>query len=167
MSLALIDHWQLPEALELIRTLQPLVREWNLHICLGGGVLNKGESKKDLDLFILPLGGKPTPNYEKAKGFLETLWGKGEKLFPNLENYDPELVTDGRPPLRVTLPTATADDLPVQANANPFLDGTTRGTITYTPTPVALVPETRRNEIYKGGAFKYDFGGLRIDVFFL
>lgn len=50
-------RWTLPEALSLIRQLQPLIREKNYHITLGGGVLNTGESDKDLDLFIVPLNG--------------------------------------------------------------------------------------------------------------
>jgi hypothetical protein len=47
--------WNLDEALELIRELQPKVRELGYHVLLGGGVLNEGKSDKDLDLFFIPL----------------------------------------------------------------------------------------------------------------
>lgn len=49
--------WKMANALALIRDLQPLVREFGYHLLLGGGVLNKGESKKDLDLYFAPLSG--------------------------------------------------------------------------------------------------------------
>ena len=45
--------WTLLEALKIVRMLQPVIRPMGYHITLGGGVLNKGISKKDLDLFIL------------------------------------------------------------------------------------------------------------------
>lgn len=49
--------WNLVEALELIREIQSKIRELDYHILLGGGVLNKGTSEKDLDLFFIPLNG--------------------------------------------------------------------------------------------------------------
>lgn len=45
--------WTLQKALTLIRDIQPTVHELGYHVTLGGGVLNNGESKKDLDIFIL------------------------------------------------------------------------------------------------------------------
>lgn len=47
--------WTLPRALALIRSLQPLAHAIGFHICLGGGVLNKGWSNKDLDLYFIPM----------------------------------------------------------------------------------------------------------------
>lgn len=47
--------WTLTEALALVRDLQPISREYGYHLTLGGGVLNKGYSVKDLDLWWLPL----------------------------------------------------------------------------------------------------------------
>lgn len=47
--------WTLDEALNLIREIQPQLRLQNYHVTLGGGVLNKGNSIKDLDLYFLPL----------------------------------------------------------------------------------------------------------------
>lgn len=67
--------WELKEALELIRNLQPQTRQFNYHLCLGGGVLNKGQSEKDLDLFFLPMG-KDQKGKELVE-WLTKLWGKG------------------------------------------------------------------------------------------
>lgn len=52
--------WTLQQAVELIQELEPAVRELNYHITLGGSVLHKGSSDKDLDLFIVPLNGFPS-----------------------------------------------------------------------------------------------------------
>ncbi len=45
--------WTLEEALILVRALQPTAWQYGYHLCLGGGVLNKGVSSKDLDLYFL------------------------------------------------------------------------------------------------------------------
>lgn len=47
--------WYLAQALHIIRQLQPQLKPYGYHVCLGGSVLNKGESEKDLDLYFLPL----------------------------------------------------------------------------------------------------------------
>lgn len=47
--------WELGDALGVIRELQREVRLLDFHVTLGGGVLNTGQSDKDLDLFVLPL----------------------------------------------------------------------------------------------------------------
>lgn len=59
--------------MELIQALQPEVREFNYHICLGGGVLNTGASDKDLDLFILPLNGTEPDRGGLMKYLIDTL----------------------------------------------------------------------------------------------
>jgi hypothetical protein len=46
--------WTLEGAQELIATIQPKIRALNYHVALGGGVLNRGYSDKDLDLYFLP-----------------------------------------------------------------------------------------------------------------
>jgi hypothetical protein len=84
------DYWTLEEALELIRGLQSKTRDFNYHLCLGGGVLNTGESKKDLDLFFLPLdnGKQSLPDWLLT--YLETLWGKSEDLIKSNPAYEAE-----------------------------------------------------------------------------
>lgn len=47
--------WKLKDGLALVRKLQPETRQFGYHLTLGGGVLNTGKSRKDLDLFFLPL----------------------------------------------------------------------------------------------------------------
>lgn len=47
--------WTLDEALDIIRRIQPKLKEINYHVCLGGGVQNNGSSDHDLDLYFLPL----------------------------------------------------------------------------------------------------------------
>ena len=70
------DKWTLAEALALIRVLQPDIRRFNYHLCLGGGVLNKGWSAHDLDLYFMPMGapGKPI-NPTGLEKWLTELWG--------------------------------------------------------------------------------------------
>ncbi len=46
--------WTLEQGLSLVRDLQPLCHALSFHVALGGGVINKGESRKDLDLYFLP-----------------------------------------------------------------------------------------------------------------
>lgn len=67
--------WTMADALALIRDLQPLVWELDYHVMLGGGVLNKGESEKDLDLFFSPLTGYE-PRFDKLFILLESVFGR-------------------------------------------------------------------------------------------
>lgn len=76
--------WTLNDALALVRALQPKTRDFSYHLALGGGVLNTGKSKKDVDLYFLPLdnNGKPSD----AKGLVAWLtkeWGQPETLGGN------------------------------------------------------------------------------------
>lgn len=79
--------WTLEDGLRLIRILQPKAKEYGYHIALGGGVLNKGESKKDLDLYFLTLdNGKKTPACDNLVAWLEEMWGNGK----DIDNYAKE-----------------------------------------------------------------------------
>ncbi len=46
--------WTIEDALMWIRRMQPELSSVGYHVALGGGVLNKGFSMKDLDLYLLP-----------------------------------------------------------------------------------------------------------------
>lgn len=46
--------WTLEQGLELARKLEPLAIECGFHIAVGGGVMLRGSSNKDLDLFFYP-----------------------------------------------------------------------------------------------------------------
>ena len=87
--------WTLNEGLDLVRALQPKTREFGFHLTLGGSVLNKGESDKDIDLYFLPMdNGKPS-NANSLIDWLAQLWGTGEPIggdygiFENIPFKDP------------------------------------------------------------------------------
>ena len=46
--------WNLAEAMSLVRKLEEFLIPLELHVALAGSVLHKGESSKDIDLFIYP-----------------------------------------------------------------------------------------------------------------
>lgn len=86
-----MSMWTLEDGLAVVRSLQPLTRQFNYHVALGGGVLNQGYSDKDLDLYFLPLGHikpkegedwevKVKENADKLLNFLEGMWGRCEPI---------------------------------------------------------------------------------------
>ncbi len=62
-------HWTLPAALTLIRDLQPVVFAEDFYLALAGGVLNRGESRNDLDL--VAVANSPTSKAEDLQKCLE------------------------------------------------------------------------------------------------
>lgn len=70
--------WRISDALTLIRSLQVSVKPFGYHITLGGGVLNTGSSRNDLDLYFLPLSG--SSDEPKLLAFLTEFWGKSVDL---------------------------------------------------------------------------------------
>lgn len=82
MQLVVESGWNLNQGLELVRALQPKIKEFGYHVTLGGGVLNNGKSKKDIDLYFIPLVGKkfPIPDSDKLIAWFTGLWGDGVKL---------------------------------------------------------------------------------------
>lgn len=73
--------WHLQEALQLIRNIQPNVRKFGYHICLGGSILNKGMSDNDLDLYFIPLepdSDEPESNRLLLTDYLFTIFGAPE-----------------------------------------------------------------------------------------
>lgn len=81
-SLFVPNNWTLEEALTLIRSLQPEAKKLGYHICLGGGVLNRGSSEKDLDLYFISLDNRIAPKSQDLVAWLDKLWGEGKGLFP-------------------------------------------------------------------------------------
>lgn len=67
--------WVLDDAVAFVREIQPALHALRWHVALGGGVLNKGESGKDADLYVLPFNDDadimPT---------LKELWGESESI---------------------------------------------------------------------------------------
>lgn len=66
--------WTLENALILIRELQKSIRRWNYHVTVGGGVLNKGRSDKDLDLYFIPFS-EQGPDPKGLREFLKLSLG--------------------------------------------------------------------------------------------
>jgi hypothetical protein len=66
--------WHLSPALELIRAIQQSCRAYGYHVALGGGVLNKGESEKDVDLYFLPMDDQ-TNAHSEMLNWLCTFFG--------------------------------------------------------------------------------------------
>jgi hypothetical protein len=53
-----MTRWTLTNALATIRAFQFKALQLGYHLALAGGVLNKGQSEKDLDIVVLPLDGQ-------------------------------------------------------------------------------------------------------------
>ena len=81
--------WTFEEAQKLIMTMQPFAKEHGYHIALGGGVLNKLSSTKDLDMYFLPLdNGLKLKNVELIM-WLSSLFGPGQMIEPGMyDNID-------------------------------------------------------------------------------
>jgi hypothetical protein len=72
--------WSLDEGLRLLRGLQQPIREYNYHLAIGGGVVNKGHSEKDLDLYFLPMNSTGIKQPDALLKFLTRVWGPPESL---------------------------------------------------------------------------------------
>jgi hypothetical protein len=80
--------WTLEQALELIRFIQPMLHARKYHVALGGGVLNKGLTYKDLDLYFFPFDES---RIDPLLPFLEVLWGKSVEINDRGEGYPPDV----------------------------------------------------------------------------
>jgi len=89
--------WALNEALALIRRIQPLVRPFNYHLAIGGGVLNKGYSTKDLDLYCIPFSERG-PDSDGLRAFFVTEFGPEFTLGgPNVDPVDTDKAYEPEP----------------------------------------------------------------------
>lgn len=83
--------WEINAGINMVRVLQEPVRAYNYHIAIGGGVINKGFSEKDLDLYFLPMGGFNKDRKSDPDGlikFLEALWNTKAKSLGEDYGYD-------------------------------------------------------------------------------
>lgn len=68
--------WTMTDAREQVDLVQLPSRDYHYHVALGGGVLNNGNSWKDLDLYFLPLDSDDAdPDIEGLFNFLKGVWG--------------------------------------------------------------------------------------------
>lgn len=72
--------WNLEQGLMVVRMLQPTTRNYGFHLAIGGGVVNKGRSDKDLDLYFLPLDDEDTADTDGLLGWLEGTFGASEPI---------------------------------------------------------------------------------------
>jgi len=111
-----MSKWTLKEATELIAAQQPTAKEHGYHICLGGGVLNKGESEKDLDLYFLPMENHGIVQSQiELIMWLTSLYGAGIQINGNMKA---KLTNDPRHFGRLTAnntnnPNPTLSDYPI------------------------------------------------------
>ena len=84
----LVPMWTLDAGLTMAAQVQAGSRKFGYHVALGGGVLNRGESFKDLDVYFLPLDSDTmSPDSAGVLTWLESLWGVSESI--NDPNYGP------------------------------------------------------------------------------
>ena len=87
--------WYIDEGIMTVRAVQDIAKKFGYHATIGGGVINKGSSKKDLDLWFLPLNGLNYRDDNKgdSSGLLEALakvWGTPHKIdYPEDSAPDP------------------------------------------------------------------------------
>ena len=85
--------WTLEQGIDLVRSVQSYSRNHKYHVALGGGVVNKGFSDKDVDVYFLPCSNtKPDQkSSDKIKEMLELLWGASKPImgpeYPGDDNY--------------------------------------------------------------------------------
>lgn len=72
--------WTFEEAMEAVTALQEETREFGYHLALGGGVLNNGQSDKDLDLYFLSLDDEGPIDKRGMLARLEEYFGPSEEL---------------------------------------------------------------------------------------
>ena len=75
--------WTTATAKPWINKFQKLSRDYGYHVCLGGSILNKGISEKDLDIYFLPMGDQIPQN---PGGLLEKI---GKKVNDTPEEFGP------------------------------------------------------------------------------
>ena len=135
--------WTLEEAQKLINGMQAFAKDYNYHVALGGGVLNKGKSDKDLDLYFLPIENNNNNNRPEPLElilWLGTLFGKGTIIKPGMYNK----VADKDRVNTFGMNTVNNNQFAIYTNNVPAYDN---GGSVYS---------------YK---IMFDFGGRRIDTF--
>ena len=181
-------RWTLGEAVGLVRALQPLIRKFNYHLTLGGGVLNNGYSNKDLDLYFLPMEKGQESSKAGLLAFLAENWGPSstmatpkKKKRPTMAQADlfarrARVETDDRYRVAYYSPMGVLFG-PFPGLEAAFWDWVTRGYHEAYPDMELqglIAPGQEDPESYPKGKdsvyderVKFSYQGLRIDVFIL
>jgi hypothetical protein len=84
--------WTLNDGLQLVRGLQATAKEFGYHLTLGGSVLNRGESTKDIDLYFLPYEGsqRPPAQPDALIQWLTKMWGQPTPIGAEYDDQVPD-----------------------------------------------------------------------------
>lgn len=153
--------WNLDDSLSLVRALQSTVKQFGYHVALGGGVLNKGTSDKDVDLYFLPLDNKKLPVLtDKLVNYLNNLWGSPEVIGKEYEEEPPDnLVPNGPEYIQAAPHHWFVEDVDITTPAQRF-----RAPLTYT---VSTTRKAMNTTVYKYKLKYTRSNNDRIDVFIL
>jgi hypothetical protein len=152
--------WELKDGLDLVRAIQSRTREFGYHVALGGGVLNRGGSDKDIDLYFHPMCN-PDLKEDSAglMNFLMSIWGKAEDIdkdYGEVEGEDEDYWAPPQEPLW---------------HVNDDLGGALRQLVQPAQVPAWHVEykafKAKPRKIYKYRSKFIRGGGDRIDVFIL
>lgn len=80
--------WTLAQGLAVVRMIEPRIRQLDHHTILGGSVLHKGLSAKDLDIFISPLEGYRSRG-DEVYNYLTSFFGPLRSI-RDAPDYGPE-----------------------------------------------------------------------------
>lgn len=74
--------WELEDGINLVRAVQAGSRMFGYHVTIGGSVINKGRSEKDVDLYFLPFEQTKdrARNPDGLLNWLISMWGPGDPL---------------------------------------------------------------------------------------
>jgi len=105
--------WTLEQGLVVVRAIQPESRVYGYHVCLGGGVMNRGHSDKDLDIFLLPMCNCDQDNSDPvtAIAWLEGLWGPAEDMTVQSDRYPHQFDEMYARKVKFSLPSGQRIDL--------------------------------------------------------
>ena len=83
--------WTLEQGIEACRAFESSLEKNNYHCAIGGGVMKRGHSDKDLDVFIYPHRTTERPPHEDIMSMLTTIHAVSE-----WEKKDHEAYGDGK-----------------------------------------------------------------------
>lgn len=72
--------WTLDDGISLVRAIQQGCRKYGYHVTIGGGVVNKGTSDKDVDLYFHPLDNGKSSDLSGLMEWLTSMWGEYEPI---------------------------------------------------------------------------------------
>lgn len=156
--------WNLETGLKLVRALDNQAQDYGFHLALGGSVLRKGESEKDVDLYFLPYDNPKFPEkLDELIAWLTRIWGTPTRI--DIEYPKSERAPDGRI-YGVAGNEAPPEGMRVRSRLT--ADGSQE--YYWEPSPMARAPmgnKAKKSDRYQEKLKFTRSGGERIDVFIL